>query len=343
MRPTRRGRIVVLLGILAGLAAIAAVAGYFFLTSIGVVGGDDPLGSVEVHIPRGADASEVANLLEEKEVIASALGFRITVYLEGGAADIQAGRYELRRGLSARGALRALAKGPQIDFVNVTFPEGSWLTDFARVLGEETDIPAERFLALVESGGVRSKLQPEGVNSLEGLLWPATYQIVDQDGPRSVAERLVTELENRVAEIGFAQVEATGVSEYEAITVASMIEAEALVDEERAMIARVIYNRLQVGMPLGIDATISYALGEHKTALTESDLAVDSPYNTRLETGLPPTPIGAPGQASLEAAAHPAQGQWLFYVVSDCAGHHAFSVDYDDFLADKAAYQELSC
>ena len=109
------------------------------------------------------------------------------------------------------------------------------------------------------------------------------------------------------------------------------------------MIARVIYNRLQEGMPLGIDATVLYALGEHKSELSSDDLKIDSPYNTRIVTGLPPTPIGAPGLNSLEAALAPAEGEWLYYVLADCEGHHAFSTNYDDFLEDKAAYQSLSC
>lgn len=109
------------------------------------------------------------------------------------------------------------------------------------------------------------------------------------------------------------------------------------------MVARVIYNRLREGMTLGIDATVLYALGEHKDTLTESELAIDSPYNTRLVAGLPPTPIGAPGAASLEAAAQPAEGPWLYYVLADCEGNHAFSESYDEFLNNKAAYQQLSC
>jgi UPF0755 protein len=154
---------------------------------------------------------------------------------------------------------------------------------------------------------------------------------------------MVKEFERRAASVDFSGVRSTGVSVYEAVVVASMVEAEAMLDSERAKIARVIYNRLQKGIPLGIDATVNYALGEHKRELTETDLAVDSPYNTRVVVGLPPTPIGAPGLASLEAAAEPAEGEWAYYVLKNCRGAHAFSVSYNDFLRDKAAYQELSC
>jgi len=122
--------------------------------------------------------------------------------------------------------------------------------------------------------------------------------------------------------------------------VASLIEAEAKVDEDRAKISRVIYNRLAEPMSLGIDATVYYALGRRGGALTESDLAVDSPYNTRRFAGLPPTPIALPGRASLEAAINPEPGPWLYYVLADQSGVHTFSESYDQFLDDVDAARE---
>jgi UPF0755 protein len=122
-----------------------------------------------------------------------------------------------------------------------------------------------------------------------------------------------------------------------------MVEAEARVPRERGMIARVIYNRLDAGDRLGIDATVLYAIGEHKETLTVSDLQTDSPYNTRLHPGLPPTPIGAPGVASLEAVLDPPDGDWYYFVVKDCAGRHAFSSTAAQFERDKAAFQRLEC
>ena len=329
--------VVVVLGGLAG-------GGWLFLRSIGIGSASDPHGRALVRVPRGADASTIGRLLEERGIVSSSLGFRVAVWLEGGGEDIQAGTYALPRGLSGPGALRALLEGPEgVAYVTVTFPEGSWLTDFARRVEEDTHISGDRFLALARRGRIRSRLQPPRVDTLEGLLWPSTYQVVRRDDAATLVRRLVTEFEQRAATVDFARVGATGVSPYEAVIVASMVEAEAARDSERPLIARVIYNRLQVGMPLGIDATVNYALGEHKKSLSESDLAVDSPYNTRLVAGLPPTPIGAPGIESLRAAAAPAEGEWLYYVLEDCRGRHAFSVTYEEFLANKAAYQELDC
>lgn len=343
MKLTRRGRVVVTLSFLALLLAGPALAGALYLRSIGVIQESEPGRVVTVQIPEGASVTEIGKLLENRGVISSSFGFRIASYLEGGGDAVLAGRYRLSTGLSARDALDALAEGPEIEFVTVTFPEGSWLVDFAARVEEDTDLSGDRFLELTAEAKVKSSLLPQDVGTLEGLLFPSTYQVDENDTVETLAQRLVAEMERQVSKLDLSGAEAIGYSAYDVVNIASMVQAEARVDEDRGKIARVIYNRLEEGMALGIDATIIYATGEHKTSLNESDLAIDSPYNTREVTGLPPTPIGAPGVASLRAAARPTPGDWLYFVVSDCKGHHAFSVDYDDFLVDKAAYQSLSC
>lgn len=326
------------------VAAAVAAAPYLYLRSLGLIGEPERGPAVSVVVPRGASTEAIGRRLERRGVVPSALGFRIAAALEGAGEDIQAGRYRLHRNLSARAALRALARGPQAAaFVSVTFPEGSWLTDFARIVGRDTHLSGRRFLRLARSGRVRAELRPASVDSLEGLLFPSTYQVVRREGERSLLQRLVAQLEEEVARLDLGRIEALGHSPYEAVIVASMVEAEAKVAADRARIAAVIYNRLDEGMMLEIDATVSYALGEHKRFLSRADLEVDSPYNTRRYPGLPPTPIGAPGRASLEAAARPARGDWLYYVVADCRGRHAFSTTYEEFLADKARYEALEC
>lgn len=345
MTLTRRGKVVTALGLVAGLALAAILGGYLYLRSIGVYGSSrENAGAVAVAIPKGAGNADIGDLLESKGIIRSAFGWKIALWLHDGDESIQAGTYQVPKGLTAPDAIDfLLAHPPKAAFTRVTFPEGSWLTDFAQRLNEDTDLDGDQFLSLARSGAVRSQYQPDGIDTLEGLLFPSTYQLIESDTPETLLKRLVKQMEEEVGALDLSQVEAMGYSPYQAIIVASMVEAEAKVDEDRAKIARVIYNRLDEGMRLGIDATIDYALGEHKTELTQSDLAVDSPYNTRLVTGLPPTPIGAPGHASLKAALAPEPGDWLYYVLADCEGHHAFSTNYDDFLADKAVYQSLSC
>ena len=342
MRLTRRGRLVLLLFFF-GLIAGGAGSAYVFLSSIGLIGDSDPHGKIDLTINEGMNMQEIGELLESSGVVASELGFRLAVRLDGLPGGVQAGRYELPLGLTARDALDALEEGPIVEFTTVTIPEGSWLEDFATAVGEATHIKRSDFMRVLRSGKIRSKLKPDDVSTLEGLLFPSTYQVIETDDARTVAQRFADEFTEQFSEIDSSKAEKMGYSPYEIVIVASMIEAETKVASERAKVARVIYNRLEVGEKLGIDATVIYALGEHTESLTLSDLEVDSPYNTRLYPGLPPTPIGAPGRAALEAAARPADGEWFYYVLADCDGNHAFSVSYDEFLVNKNAYQALEC
>jgi UPF0755 protein len=331
-------------GIVGGLALAGLIAFNVFMRAVGVYGASDPGPPIDLEIPKGASSAEIGEILANNDVIKSALGWKIALYLHSGDESIQAGSYHVATGLTAPDAIDVLLDNPPKQaFSRVTFPEGSWLTDFAARLNRDTDIDGDAFLALANGGTIRSAYQPDGIDSLEGLLFPSTYQVIESDTPKTVLTRVLKEMEEQIGSLDLSGVEAMGYSPYEAITVASMVEAEAKVDEDRAKIARVIYNRLDAGMTLGIDATIDYALGEHKTELSSSDLDVDSPYNTRLVKGLPPTPIGAPGLESLKASLAPEPGDWLYYVLTDCDGHHSFSTNYDDFLRDKAVYQSLSC
>jgi UPF0755 protein len=343
MKLTRRGKAVATLVVLLLLLGIPAAVGVVYLNSIGVASSSTPGKTVEVEIPEGTSMTEVGEILEDEGVIKKALGFRIVSYFQGGDEGIQAGTYQLTTGLSARDALDRMLEGPEVEFITVTFPEGSWLPEFAEKLDEDTDIRGRDFLRVLESGKVKSNILPGDSNNFEGLLFPSTYQIIEEDTARSLAQRLVDETEKQLDKVDTSAAEAMGYSKYEILTIASMIEAEAGVSRDRGKIARVIYNRLDRGMALGIDATVIYALGERKNSLTSEDLEVDSPFNTRKVVGLPPTPIGAPGAEAIKAAANPVDGPWLYYVLSDCDGRHAFSVDYNDFLADKADYQNLSC
>jgi UPF0755 protein len=186
---------------------------------------------------------------------------------------------------------------------------------------------------------------PKDTPNLEGFLFPATY---DMDAGASVSRLVTEQLEAFQERFGAEEVQRARdlhITPYQLLTVASMVEREALVPGDRAKIAAVIYNRLRSGMPLGIDATIYYAVEQAKGIatytgeLTESQLHIDSPYNTRIHHGLPPTPISNPGMASIEAAAHPAHVPYLYYVAgADGCGEQVFSTTYAQFEVDAAAY-----
>ena len=342
---TRKGKVVVILVVLLGLLLVPVAGGYVYLRSVGFYGASDPGPEVEFEISNGSGAAEIGKILEGKGVIKSAFAFRLAAYFDGGAEEIQAGNYLLPTGLTSRDALKRLTDtDPEgANFVTVSFPEGSWLTEMADTIGEDTHIPGKKFLRLATSGAIRSSFLPEGVDTLEGLLFPSTYQVIEKDTATSVMKRLVAEFEEQASTLDFSKAEGLGLSDYEIVIVASMIEAETRMDGERPKVAQVIYNRIRAGWMLGIDATVLYALGDRGAVLTQSALEVDSPYNTRRFTGLPPTPIGAPGSASLEAALNPSDGPWMYYVLADCDGNHAFSTTDGEFFEDKAHYQTLDC
>jgi UPF0755 protein len=300
----------------------------------------DPGRRVSVVVPRGATTADVAELLAADDVITDARIFRYYLRVRGGG-PFQAGTYVLRRDSSMGDARAALREGPRLDFTDVTVQEGKWASDVAEIVADVPGLDASAFTAELGSGVVRSLYQPQDVTSMEGLLFPDTYRVDQNEDEQAVLARMVTKLDEVATELGYADAAArVGRQPYEVLIVASLVEAEAKVDGDRAKIARVIYNRLQQGMTLGIDATVYYALQRKGGPLTRTDLAVDSPYNTRVNPGLPPTPIGLPGRASLEAAINPEPGPWLYYVLSDEEGHHAFSESYEEFQRNVAEARE---
>lgn len=345
MSLTKRGRTLIALGIALAFFGGVAGAGLLYLRSIGVYGSSSPGPEVAVTIPEGTPASDVGDILEDAGVIDSALGWRIFLFRNDGDENVLAGDYMIRTGLVPKDALaELLAEGPEgPEVFRLTFPEGLWLTEMAARIERSTDLSGDRFLRLTSEARVPTSLRPKGVKTLEGLLFPSTYEFLADADERAIVKRMLTEMEDQIEAIDMSRASAVNLTAYDVIIIATMIEAETRVDAERGMVARVIYNRLKQGIPLGIDATYLYALGERKETLTASDLAIDSPYNLRANAGLPPTPIGAPGAASLQAAADPARGDWLYYVLADCDGNHAFSAGNAEFLEDKRAYQALDC
>lgn len=175
----------------------------------------------------------------------------------------------------------------------------------------------------------------------EGFLFPDTFELEKGAPAADLVQLQLQDFKRRIAGVDMRYARSKNLTTYDVVTIASMVEREAQLEDERPLIAAVIYNRLREGMPLGIDATIRFATGNYDEPLTESELAVDSPYNTRLNAGLPPGPIGSPGLASIEAAAHPAKVDYLYYVVKPGAcGEHSFSSSAAEFEADVAAYNE---
>lgn len=175
----------------------------------------------------------------------------------------------------------------------------------------------------------------------EGFLFPDTFELEKRAPASDLVQLQLQDFERRTAGLDLGYARSKNLTLQDVVTIASMVEEEAQLDSERPLIAAVIYNRLREGIPLGIDATVRFATGNYEQPLTESELAVDSPYNTRLTAGLPPGPISSPGLASIEAAAQPAEVDYLYYVVKPgTCGVHAFSSTDAEFQADVARYNE---
>ena len=300
----------------------------------------DGSGSVSVTIPRGATVADAGRRLAQHDVISSAFLFRVRAKLRGGA-EVKPGRYRLGRGMSYGAALDALAEGPpEPPTTTITITEGRTRREASALLARTSlrgsYAAATRRSPLLDP---RDYGAPRRTPHLEGFLFPATYEVRVGALVGDLVRRQLQTFKQQFAKVDLRYARSKNLTPYEVLVIASMIEREAMVARERRLVAAVIYNRLRLGYPLGIDATLRYALGNQTRALRQSELQLDSPYNTRNRQGLPPTPIGNPGLASIQAAANPARSKVLYFVVKPgTCGEHAFSTTEEQFQRDAQRY-----
>jgi UPF0755 protein len=315
----------------------------------------DPSGeqgaAINLTLPPGVSTSGISKILEQYDVIPDARAYEWYVRLKG-APLFQAGDYTFHTNSTVWEALEVLQAGPryveQKIQIRVTIPEGLTVRQIIREIDEVEGMPftgAEfedelRMQHIVSNYAPSPSAMPPGaLEPYEGLLFPDTYYLGPESTPEELLTLMLTRFDEVLTRLGYgAAPQTVGMSAYETVVLASLIEREARIGSERAKISRVIHNRLAADWALGIDASIIYVTGN--TQLTLTDLQTESPYNTRLTKGLPPTPIAAAGSASLEAAMAPLPGQWMFYVLADEAGRHSFSVSSQEFERDKARCQE---
>ena len=328
------------------IVLVIGASGYWLMNQVNPSGGDGE--PVTLVIPNDAGLATISRLLEEKGIVSNATIFRYYAKYKD-ISTVKAGEYDrLYTNDSMDDVIARLNQGPiPPKFSEVTFPEGLWLSETAMTAISaypEMD-PFEFSTVLGSPDTARSRYMPEG-KPFDGFLFPATYRVEDPDraNEQKLVDQMVKQFDTVGQEIGLdnatamleGQAGRLEITPYDAVIVASLIEGEANQPEERAKVARVIYNRLREGMKLQLDATVPYALGEKKEELTKSDLEVDSPYNTRRYEGLTPTPINSPGKDSLVAALNPSTEDgsdgWLYYVLIDKEGHHLFTDDYQEFL-----------
>ncbi|HMC08910.1 MAG TPA: endolytic transglycosylase MltG [Actinomycetota bacterium] len=291
---------------------------------------------VKFTVSSGASLSGLGPDLQRAGVIGSTTDFKVYLRVSGSSVNLRRGDYNLRRRMPYSQIVSTLAKGPAISFEKVTIPEGFTLTQTAARVGRDSHVSAADFQAAATTATVVPDLPAPRAATLEGYLYPQTYFIDPKEPAGGLVRRMVSEFNREAGGLSWTSPPA-GITPYQALVVASLIQREAKVDEDRAQIAAVIYNRYARGMPLGIDATVYYALGRtDNRGLTQSDLAVSSPYNTRAHPGLPPTPIASPQLSSIQAALQPAQTADLYFVLGSDCKHHVFTSSYQEFLRAKA-------
>jgi len=348
-----RGRrvAIVLLGLAALLLVIAGIAGLYVRSRLDPSG--PPGEEVRVAIPTGYANGAIARLLEEEGVIPDSQAFELYLRYKG-AEGFQAGDYLFRENSAAWDVLDVLRGAPlPPESIAFTVPEGLTLAQYPEQIVD--DVPAydaARLRAIIASGELRRPVGlPPEVASYEGFLFPDTYQVEEGMDELAVLTLLVDQFDRVAAEVGLVEGAARlGLTPYEVVTVASLIQEEYGRVDEMGKIARVIYNRLDIGEPLGVDATSRYEAELAGRDRNDIDLESDSPYNTRRNPGLPPTPIAAPGRDALVAALNPEDGPWIFYVrdpdpARTPPGGHFFTESSSEFAAVKAECEEagLGC
>lgn len=286
-----------------------------------------------VTIPQGAAFRVAADSLHAEGFVSSPWLFRVYARLSGRDRQIRAGTYVLQHGLSWNALVNSLRKGQGIER-RVTIPEGWSLAQIVPELATELGVPEDSVRAAVRDTALLHELGL-ATPTLEGYLFPDTYIFSYGTQARTAVRELVRHFQEVWQPQWNDRLRELGLSRNDVVTLASIIEKEARLAEERPVISAVYHNRLRVGMPLQADPTVQYALGEHHERVLYRDLEVDSPYNTYRHNGLPPGPIASPGKASIEAALFPASVPYLYFV-ADSDGHHEFRTTFKEHRAATA-------
>ena len=328
-----RSLVSIALAVVVAVGVVVAAASLWFRDA---VYGDrsKPDAATTVVVPTGSTFAQTTDALRRARVLAHPIAFRILARLRHQERAIDAGGYRFPAHTTTDAILRRLVDG-DVDAKWVTLPEGFTANEIGARLARERLAAPTAFgrYALTHGivlGGVRTR-------SLEGFLFPSTYLVpLGAPAPR-IADMLVAQFRAELPPAAEHKAKALGLTVPEVVTVASLIEREAKADDERSLMAGVYYNRLRAGMPLEVDATIEYVFPEHHDVITRRDLQIDSPYNTYLHDGLPPTPIANPGKASIDAAFAPHASTYLYYVYKG-DGHHAFASTLHEHNANVERY-----
>lgn len=303
---------------------------------------------ISIDIPEGSTTEEIADILYEKGLIENTLLFRIKAKLTGAENEFQYGVYKVIKGMPETKIMEILKEGSKEEAVMITIPEGwsvrqigEYLEDKNICLASEFEAACNRTDYDFDYYGVIDN-QDERQYLLEGYLFPETYEVIPMNGAEGVVKRLLREFELRWERNPSwrSRADELGLTVDEVMTMASAVEMEAMLSEERPKVARVLYNRLQEGMTWGLNCTVLYALGKEGTGddyVSYTDLEIKSGYNTYANTGFPVGPICNPSESSINAVLHAEEGDWLYFIgFEDGSGEHLFTNDYAEFQAVEA-------
>jgi UPF0755 protein len=320
------------------LAAAAVWAGLSYFKGAADYPGPGS-GEVVVKIQPGDTATRIGDTLAAADVVASAKAFVAAATSDPNSSSIQPGQYKLLKQMKASDALALLLDPASRLTDRVVVPEGTQARQIVEIVAKATGIPPADLTAVLKQPTALG-LPEYAKGNPEGFLFPATYELEPGISAEQALEPMVRRYDQAAATVDLVQrAAAVGRTPYEVLIVASLVQAEGQ-PADFTKVARVIYNRLEQGMKLQLDATVNYALGRSTLKLTNQDIAVNSPYNTYQVTGLPPTPINSPGEQALEAALAPATGDWLYYVtVNPTTGETKFTSSYSEFLKFKAEFE----
>lgn len=308
---------------------------------------------VEIEIPMGSNKKQIGAILEKNQLIHSSLIYQLYLRLNN-EKNFQAGTYLMSPSMSLQEIIQYLNEGgtPIIPepIARLTIPEGLTIEQIAKKVEEQTDFKATDFMELVQDETFIQKMAdtyPELLTdalaatethyTLEGYLYPATYEIFEDTSLEALLTDIIA-MENQVMTSYYPQIQENELNIHELLTLASYIEGEGVSDADRALIAGVFYNRLEIDMLLRTDPSVSYALGEHKERITFADLEVDSPYNTYKYAGIGPGPINNPSESAIRASLNPAETDYLFFLADLKTGNVYFSKDYEQHLEYKKEY-----
>lgn len=284
-------------------------------------------------VDKNMTGREIGQMLEERELIPSQLLFRIALRLTGTMDRLQKGYYQIPHDVTMAELIELLQKG-DVKSLNITVPEGYTVKEIGHLLAQENLMTEESFLNAARTYAPYMYVYgPQPVlYRMEGFLFPSTYSVPITSSPEDLLEQMAKEMNKQLTSEMRKEIEGQGMTIFEFLTLASLVEKEAQVEEDRPIIAAIFKKRLELHMPLQSCASVQYLLPVHKAILSYEDTQIDSPYNTYIHTGLPPGPIGNPGLAAMKAVLH-AQPTDLLFFVADKEGKHHFSKTYEEHMA----------